>query len=308
MENSDNVKMQDFVSHFYASIEQPLVDLVVSHLPPSITLIDITIPFERISSIEGFNREETTYDLNSEQVKEIVKNAVQNNRTEELYSKVRELKSEVDDQDSIIQKHIERCETSTPPVEWKGPSEEKLKAFKRLEFPVKVHLSHVSVVLTDKPSVHLTGERTDIDGVDVRVNATVQFWWKVPRIVGCTAHCPWPLNDHCCIPKIDFVWTQKGHIDVSLKVASDATLTAKVENLSVWLSGSFRRLRLDYQYFDQIKFENVVNPKLSEKKKQVLDLAKLIATIPILNDTYGISNAIISGTNELRVDTEVAKL
>jgi|GEM_PF-2922825 len=298
-------KQSKVTTHVSAKITQDLVNLVAPRLD-GLVLLDVHIPFRKAAGSEVPMPSDYSYLLEEDEIREMIRTARE--ADDDFNSQIKKVEEEVNATVDFIEEHKARCENEENPTDWEGPPQEELDAMRAMSFPVAVHLSHLHVVVTGPPAITISGQTSHIDSFNVRVSATVQIWWKMPKVVGCIAKCPWPFNDKCCIPKIAFVWTQKGHVDASIEFRSKIIINASIANNSLWLSGLFRELRINKPYFDKIKLENIANRYVGDKRHEVLRLGALVATIPVIDQTYGISGAQITGSDGIQVNIEVSQL
>jgi hypothetical protein len=92
-----------------------------------------------------------------------------------------------------------------------------------------------------------------------------------------------------------------------VKVRADASATAIVDNLVVYLEPKVDDLRLDYPILRDLPLAKIVNASLKSKHVALFDGNKLVALLPYVNTAFKIRSLNISGTGELRTDVTIER-
>ena len=189
---------------------------------------------------------------------------------------------------------------------WKGPSQAEVAALRAKGLNIlQPCLGWLSVDLSSKPSVQLSGTVIPISGIDLSVGATGVLYGYWPDFI-CDNHC---IDNICCWGHFENHWHYIGSLTVrGVKFKANGKISPEVASLIIDLTATVDQLRLNYPILDQIPLEGFANNALNGKTFQVLDARTLVASFPYLNTTYQIDWIKLSGSGELRIDIGIKKL
>lgn len=191
-----------------------------------------------------------------------------------------------------------------------GPTKRELDSIRDYkDWDIALFLAHFRSDIMKRPGLLLNGKTTQVKGLSINSEAIGELWVKRPKLE-CIGNCQIGPVIFCCQWETVFVWEKWATASINdFPLAVDATLTADVDAANVlYLSGQFDKLRIPIPpILDKIPIEAIVNPIIAGKHFDVLEIDKLVATIPYVELTYGIKAVRISGAKELRVDIDVVK-
>jgi hypothetical protein len=173
-----------------------------------------------------------------------------------------------------------------------------LAGIKGIQF--KAHLAHLAVIVESEPDVSLGVPTVGIKNLKVQVNATGELWWYHPAL-----HC-----SHWCFEwSVTWGWDRIAALSVGVKLKIDAHADISAQNTLVVAKGVIDKLRLDYPILRDIPLEGFANNALGDKLVVAFDAGKYLATVPVLNSRFAISDiGLPQSSKEIEVDITIKQV
>lgn len=148
----------------------------------------------------------------------------------------------------------------------------------------RAHLAYAKVELYERPSLIVNSPNFKATNINVKVSATGELWTKIPRFKCCKrifGICVWVCFDR-------WEWIKIGSISPSVNIGSNVSINFEIQGLKIFAGGSFDKLYLDYFILRDINLAGIGNSYLRNKKFELYDISKFVASIPYINKKFRI--------------------
>jgi len=167
----------------------------------------------------------------------------------------------------------------------------------------KAHLAYARVDLTDRPILGVNSPNFSVKNIRVKATATGELWVKLPSL----KCCRW-FGPICTCYRVEWHWKRLVRLTVSPKVGADVTIVFSIANKKIFATGSFDNLFLDYNVLRDINLAVVGNRYMKNKKFELYDVSKFVASVPYINKKFRIQDIKLPArSNGISVDVNVVQ-
>ncbi|HEV8274066.1 MAG TPA: hypothetical protein VGQ04_22285 [Chitinophagaceae bacterium] len=280
-----------------------------SPFPKNLAAFDPTSKFDEFDKVYGYDEMQSLFswgvngeatrmaDVNDLELKKELKN--------QWLTSMEEVNEVIDNYDYAVKKQTEPGYTGPLPSDFEGGdiSIAKLKTWQKadvktiltdlskmavtskLDF-VRAHLSYAKAELYDRPTLTVNSPNFKAANIKVKVSATGELWMKVPRFK-CCRHIG-PICVWVCIDRWE--WIKIASVSPSVKIGSDVSITFEIQQLKIFAGGLFDKLFLDYFILRDINLAGIGNIYLRNKKFELYDVSKFVASLPYINKKFRIQD------------------
>lgn len=150
---------------------------------------------------------------------------------------------------------------------------------------IKAHLAYARVDVAARPALSVKSPDFSFKNLSVHTTATGELWMKLPVFKCCRT-----ILGICVCVRVEWKWTRIASLTISPKFDADITIRFSESQLKIYAQAQFDRLFLDYYILRDLDLKGLANRNLANKKFEIYDAAKFVASLPYINANFRIES------------------